>query len=131
MLYNKRFIKIILITLLLLLITNTIFAYYNFQQLETESVTIDSAQSNYLLASGVFILIGIILVAVFFYNTINNDRFIHGKAEKESETYLLNETALMHKLSEVIELSSNYAITHSILILSISFKGTNKTLYEI
>ncbi|MDA3845961.1 MAG: GGDEF domain-containing protein [Vallitaleaceae bacterium] len=131
MLYNKKYIRGMSMGLLLIVISNAVFTYFSLVQVKNASLTIDDALRNSILFSTASILASILLVGLFIINNVKNDRFLSKKAEKEPETFLLNESALNHKVNEVIELSNNYGIIHAILMLDITYRGNNKTLYEI
>lgn len=123
MLYNKRYMRLMAVSLLILLILQGITAIYAFEN-----------QLNLLLYIVVTftIILGIVIVIFFIINGIQKDHFLKRKAVKEQETYLLNEDALLHKVSEVIELCNNYHIDHSVLSLHVKFEESrDKALYII
>lgn len=115
--------RLMAISLLILLIIQGITAIYAYEN-----------QHNLLIYTivALSIILGIVIVIFFIVNSLQKDHYIKRKAVKEQETYLLNEDALLHKVSEVIELCNNYHIDHSVLSLHVKFDHSKENaLYLI
>lgn len=131
MLYNKLYIRAMALILLLLVIAEACIAYFTVRRIQLELITTQKATTLLLITGIIAVVLASSTVGLFVVNSFRNDLFIVRKAAKEQETYLLNEKALHHKISQVIELYNNYGIVHSMLVIDVIFRGGNKVLYEV